>query len=205
MNWKEKFQHLETENILLEPLEDQHIPVLLKLAEPHPEIWEFYTFDGTKPERLKEMLETFLRYKKEGKWFPFVVILKQTNTIIGSTALIDLDETNRKLEIGATWYSPEFWGTSVNPECKYALLSFCFETLKTVRVYIKTDEKNIRSQKAIEKIGARYEGTFRNDMIRDYGVKRNSKYYSIIDGEWKNTKEHLLTLIQNSKKLLHRK
>ena len=92
---------------------------------------------------------------------------------------------------------PDYWATAINYECKLLLLTFCFEKLQAVRVQLKTDEHNWRSRKAIEKIGARYEGILRHDMIRENGTIRNSAYFSIIDSEWPETKQqlqHKLTL-----------
>jgi RimJ/RimL family protein N-acetyltransferase len=83
----------------------------------------------------------------------------------------------------------------VNLECKLLLLEFCFEELNAIRVQLKTDENNIRSQKAIRKIGAQYEGVLRNDWIRDNGTIRNSVYFSIISSEWKEVNIKLLALL----------
>ena len=72
-----------------------------------------------------------------------------------------------------------------------------------IRVQLKTDENNIRSQKAIQKIGAQYEGILRNDMLRENGTKRNSAYYSIIDSEWESIKIELTEIFENKKKADH--
>ena len=101
---------------------------------------------------------------------------------------------HKKLEIGSTWLHPDYWATAINPECKLLLLTYCFEVLQAVRVQLKTDEKNMRSRKAIEKIGGQFEGILRNDMIRDNYTKRNSAYFSIIDDEWKDKKARLIEL-----------
>lgn len=196
MSWKEHFQSLETASVMLVPLEEKYFSPLIQQAAEHPKIWEFYLYDGADSERYREILETYLRFKNGGEWLPFVILSKKDHQVIGSTALIELDEQNRKLEIGATWLIPEYWGTSVNLECKLALLTFCFETLKTVRVLIKTDQKNIRSQKAIAKIGGKFEGILRKEMIRENGTVRNSVYFSIIDEEWKDAKTHLIHLLK---------
>ncbi len=105
---------------------------------------------------------------------------------------MDIQPNHKKLEIGWTWLHPDYWGTEVNLECKLLLLTYCFEELKTYRVQFKTDENNIRSRKAIEKIGGKFEGILRHDMIRDNGTKRNSAYFSIIDSEWGDVKRALV-------------
>ena len=103
---------------------------------------------------------------------------------------------HKKLEIGSTWLHPDYWGTEINFECKLLLLTYCFEALHTIRVQLKTDENNIRSRKAIQKIGGQFEGIFRNDMIRDNNTKRNSAYFSIIDEEWEDNKLKLTELYE---------
>ena len=112
---------------------------------------------------------------------------------------MDIQFKHRKLEIGTTWVQPEYWGTEVNLECKLLLLTFCFETMQTIRVQLKTDENNARSRKAIEKIGGQFEGILRNDMLRDNNTRRNSACYSIIEQEWGEKKITLTSLLQNKR------
>ena len=99
------------------------------------------------------------------------------------------------LEIGGTWYGTEFQRTAVNTECKYLLLSHAFETLGAIRVQLKTDLRNERSQKAIERIGAKKEGILRNHMILPDGRYRHSVFYSILDTEWPEVKKNLLEMM----------
>ncbi len=108
---------------------------------------------------------------------------------------------NRKLEIGSTWLHPDYWGSEVNLECKLLMLTYCFEKAGALRVQFKTDEDNKRSRKAIEKIGGKFEGIFRHDMLRDNGTNRNSAYYSIINLEWSNVKANLTDLLQQKMKV----
>ena len=116
---------------------------------------------------------------------------------------MDIFPKHKKLEIGSTWLHPGYWATEINLECKLLLLTYCFEELKAVRVQLKTDENNIRSRKAIEKIGGQFEGVLRNEIIRDNGTKRNSAIYSIIDEEWTAKKERLIELF--TKKMAQRR
>jgi RimJ/RimL family protein N-acetyltransferase len=95
------------------------------------------------------------------------------------------------LEIGGTWYGLEFQRTVVNTECKYLLLQYAFETLDCIRVQLKTDSLNVRSQRAIERLGAKREGVLRNHMIKPDGKFRDSVYYSILDSEWPEVKQRL--------------
>lgn len=121
---------------------------------------------------------------------------KQLDQIVGSTSFLSISIPNRNLEIGYTWLTPTVWRTRVNTECKYLLLKHCFETLKTIRVQLKTDRRNVRSQRAIERIGAIKEGTLRNQMIMPDGYLRDSVLYSIIDQEWASVKRKLERMLQ---------
>ena len=136
---------------------------------------------------LPEVLEEALAMRDAGQQYPFVIIDKVNNKIIGSTRYLKLNSAFRTLEIGWTWYSPEFWGTSYNRECKFLLLKHCFEELKTICVYLGTSETNLRSRKAIENLGAKFEGISRNRLIWK-GIKRSFAIYSITDEEWPELK-----------------
>jgi len=197
-NWIKPTTRLTGETVDLIPLSKTHFAELEKIAKD-PRIWEFYTFDCSQSEKFLTVYATALITRDRGLEFPFVIVHKKTNQIIGSTRFLDIQEKHRKLEIGWTWLHPDYWATEINLECKLLLLSHCFETLKTLRVQIKTDANNIRSRKAIEKIGGQFEGILRNDMIRDNGIIRNSAYFSIIEEEWEEKKQKL-TALYNSKK-----
>ena len=109
----------------------------------------------------------------------------------GATRYLNIMTKDRGLEIGGTWYGTEFQRTAVNTETKYLLLSHAFETLQAIRVQLKADSRNERSQKAMERIGAKREGVLRNHMILPDGHIRHSAYYSIIDSEWLGVKANL--------------
>ncbi|TJY40710.1 GNAT family N-acetyltransferase [Cohnella pontilimi] len=122
---------------------------------------------------------------------PFVIKDRLTGKLIGSTRFFDISAANRNLEIGSTWLTPSVWRSEVNTECKYLLLKHGFETLGTIRVQLKTDTRNTRSQRAIERLGAVKEGIHRNHMILPDGYIRDTVYYSIIDREWPEVKARL--------------
>lgn len=97
---------------------------------------------------------------------------------------MEMKPDHHQLEIGGTWYAVDYQGTGVNTECKYLLLKYAFEKLDCIRVQFKTDLRNIRSQKAIERLGSKKEGVLRNHMITPEGEIRDSVYYSILAIEW---------------------
>lgn len=194
MNWMKNKIVLKGELVELIPLQEEHFEQLELLARER-KIWEFIPINmNTKEKCLQELKKAIIEHEN-GTQFPFVIYHKQENKLIGSTRLMNIEIAHRKLEIGWTWLHPDYWSTTINLECKLLLLSFCFEELKTIRVQLKTDENNIRSRKAILKIGAKYEGILRNDWIRENGTFRNSVYFSIIDSEWVAAKDRLKKLI----------
>ncbi len=190
---------LTGENVALIPLEKTHFEELAGLARDQ-RIWEFYAVDGTDPAKLKNAYATALTEREQGNQYPFVIFHKPANKLIGSTRYLDIQPAHRKLEIGWTWLHPDYWATAVNLECKLLLLTHCFETLQASRVQLKTDENNVRSRNAIQKIGGQFEGVLRNDMIRDNLTKRNSAYYGLIEEEWPDTKPKLTALYEAKKK-----
>lgn len=174
---------LEATRVRLIPLEENHLPALEKLARD-PRIWEFYPTSLHTPEKFAAAYRMAFAARAGGTQYPFVIYHRKEKKIIGSTRLLDIHPEHRKLEIGWTWLEPAYWGSGINRECKLLLLTYCFEELGAVRVQLKTDETNLRSRRAIEKTGARFEGILRSDMIRDNGTYRNSAYFSIIEAEW---------------------
>ena len=115
--------------------------------------------------------------------------------MVGSTAYLSVVSEHRRLEIGSTWYHRDVWGTAVNPECKFLLMRHAFEDWDAVRVEFRTDENNVHSQKAILKLGAKFEGVSRKHGIRADGSARNAFLYSIVDSEWPGARTRLLARV----------
>lgn len=105
-------------------------------------------------------------------------------SVIGSTSFLDVQPENAALEIGSTTYTPAVWSGPVNPETKLLLLDYAFDVVNAGRVQLKTDVRNQRSQRAIERLGARYEGVLRRHMRREDGTMRDTVMFSIIAEEW---------------------
>ena len=181
-------------NVELVPLEKEHLDDLF-LAASDKKLWEFIPTDCSEKSSFDKAYATALAGRETGDQYPFVIYHRQTGKIIGSTRLFELFPQDRKLEIGWTWITRDQWGTSVNFECKLLLLAFCFETLGALRVQLKTKDTNLRSRKAIEKIGGVFEGILRKDRIQADGTSRNAAYYSILDDEWPAAKAKILRQI----------
>jgi RimJ/RimL family protein N-acetyltransferase len=125
-----------------------------------------------------------------GSTVVYAQIWNATGRAIGSTRLLDVRSKDSQVEIGATFLAREYWGTAANAESKYLFLRYCFETLGCVRVALKTDGRNVRSQEAIARLGAVREGALRRHMnVRGY--QRDTVYFSILDDEWPAVKARL--------------
>ncbi|OPC32488.1 GNAT family N-acetyltransferase [Elizabethkingia miricola] len=178
---------LQGTNINLVPLEEKHLEELYTAAADK-ELWALIPTDCSERDTFYKTYEFAISERTAGNQYPFVIIHKDTNKIIGSTRLFEIYPADKKLEIGWTWITKDYWGTTINLECKLLLLTYCFETLKTNRVQLKTKDTNFRSRKAIEKIGGIFEGILRKDKIVSDGTTRNAAYYSILDDEWEQAK-----------------
>lgn len=130
----------------------------------------------------------------------FVICDVNDDRIIGMTRLFAIERKNKKLEIGHTWYIPAVWGSVHNKECKLLLLQYVLGTLGFNRVQFRVAHQNIRSQKAVEKIGGVKEGVLRRDSIRNDGSRRDTVMFSIITDEWPEKRAKLLQLIAASER-----
>jgi RimJ/RimL family protein N-acetyltransferase len=173
------------------PLEEEHFDALFEAASDK-RIWQFYVGDWSVRNTFNKVYRGTLKKREQGSEYPFVIMHKPTQQIIGSTRLMDIVHYDCRLEIGGTWLMPQYWATAINFDCKLALLTYSFETLKAERVQLKTQHDNIRSRKAIEKIGGVYEGILRNHMLKDDGTYRSSAYFSILSAEWPAAKKTIL-------------
>ncbi|MDE3144378.1 MAG: GNAT family N-acetyltransferase [Bacteroidota bacterium] len=190
---------LTGETVKLVPLEKVHFEELYTAASDK-KLWEHIPTDCSKRETFDTAYNFALAEREKGNQYPFVIVHRTTNEIIGSTRFFEIFPLDQKLEIGWTWLVAKYWGTEMNFECKLLLLTYCFETLQTRRVQIKTDATNLRSRKAIEKIGGQFEGILRKDRIKENGVSRNAAYYSIIDDEWETAKQKIISQLNARKK-----
>ena len=174
---------LENRRVQLIPLTLSHLNDLLPIAL-EPGLWQFSPINITNERLLNEYLAFALKEKEEGKAYPFVIIDKRTDEIVGCTRFYDIQPKHKTLEIGYTWISKAVQGTDLNKACKYELLKFAFEDLKYNRVALRTDYLNHQSRHAIQKIGAKQEGILRQHIITDSGRIRDTVYFSIIQEEW---------------------
>lgn len=186
---------LQGERARLEPLSIQHVTSLLKAAQDS-RIWDFMPTRLDSLDAVQTWIEQALALQARGEELPFVIVDRNDERVVGSTRLIDYQAAHRNVEIGWTWLQPSVWRTRINTECKYLLLCHCFEELKLVRVTLKTDARNERSQRAIERIGGTREGVLRRHRILPDGFIRDTVYFSILDHEWPGVKARLEEMLR---------
>jgi RimJ/RimL family protein N-acetyltransferase len=178
-------------HVRLEPMTETHIPALAEIGRGQ-DFWDFMLYGRMDSEEdMRAWVQDILSRAQSGTDLPFVARHLASGRVAGATRYLNIVPKDRGLEIGGTWYGVEFQRTAVNTECKYLLLQHAFETLGCIRVQLKTDLRNERSQKAIERIGAVKEGVLRNHMILPDGRYRHSVFYSILDSEWPDVKKRL--------------
>ena len=132
-----------------------------------------------------------LDLRSRGSMQPFAVIDKLSGRAVGMTTFMNIDTTNKHVEIGSTWYAKSFQKSPVNTECKLLLMSHAFEKLGCIAIEFRTHVVNIQSRHAIERLGAKLDGILRNHMLMANGSLRDTAVYSIINSEWNTIKAHL--------------
>ncbi len=181
---------LEGAQVRLEPLTLEHHQALCEVGLD-PELWQWIPYRATTPDEMRSYIQSALDAQTAGSAQPFATVERATGRVIGSTRYMNIDATNRRREIGATWIAKPWQRTAINTEAKYLMLRHAFETLGCVRVELKTDALNQTSRNAILRIGAKEEGTLRQHMVTWTGRLRDSVYFSVLDSEWPQVKAEL--------------
>jgi RimJ/RimL family protein N-acetyltransferase len=190
---------LTGKDVRLEPLSESHVPGLAEVGIGQ-KFWHLLLYGDMKTDAdMRNWVLDMLKRAKKGADLPFAVIDLTTGRVAGATRYLNIMPKDRGLEIGGTWYGTDFQRTAVNTECKYLLMTHAFEKLRAIRVQLKTDLRNERSQKAIERIGAKREGILRNHMILPDGYIRDSVFYSVLDSEWPEVKKNLEAMMDKWK------
>jgi N-acetyltransferase len=180
-------------DVKLEPLSLAHANDL-RAAAADGKLWRLRVTSVPEPENTEAYIEAALKGHADGHMLPFAVRHLGTNQIIGCTRYHDIIAAVGRLEIGYTWYAQSFQRSSVNTICKFLLLTHAFETLNAGVVAWRTDNFNIASQRAIERLGAKRDGVIRGHALRRDGTIRDTVMYSVSAGEWPEIKAHLLYL-----------
>jgi RimJ/RimL family protein N-acetyltransferase len=176
--------------LTLEPIDERHAPGIFDAMQDE-EVCRYLAWPP--PASLDETLALIHEARAlmaRGQAIVYAQVWNASGRAVGSTRLLDIRPADRQVEIGATFLARAYWRTAANTESKYLFLRHCFEALGCVRVALKTDGRNVRSQEAIARLGAVREGTLRRHMnVRGY--QRDTVYFSILDDEWPAVKARL--------------
>ncbi|HRH37098.1 MAG TPA: GNAT family protein [Flavobacteriales bacterium] len=183
---------LRNEHVQLELLGPVHHDELCD-AVLDGELWKLTFTIIPDPEHMHAEIERRLRLRRDGSMLPFAVRRASDGKVVGMTTYMNIDNAHRRVEIGSTWYAASAQRTALNTACKLLLLTHAFETLDVIAVEFRTSTLNTRSQRAIERIGAKQDGILRNHMRMPNGAVRDTCVYSILPAEWPAVKQNLLS------------
>lgn len=174
---------LDGSQVRLEPLSLAHLDSLTEYVL-YKNAWHSLIWGTKTKEDLKRGILNSGKMRETQTANYFAIVKKDLNQAVGMTRLMNFDRLHKGVEIGGTWLGEKVQKTNVNTENKLLLLQYCFETLNVQRVELKADSLNFNSQKAILRIGAKFEGELRNSCLLPDGRKHSYRVYSIIDSEW---------------------
>lgn len=156
------------------------------------ELWRLRVTSVPEPDQVNAYIQKALDGLSQGNMLPFIVIDADTNKLIGTSRYHDIIPAVARLEIGYTWYAKSYQRSFANTACKILLLSHAFEYLGAKTVGWRTDQFNFASQRAIQRLGAKFDGAIRGHALRRDGTIRDTFMYSMAAGEWPGVKAHLL-------------
>ncbi|MDO6597342.1 GNAT family protein [Oceanihabitans sp. 2_MG-2023] len=181
---------LENEHVKLTLLDLSNYKHLAIIAEEKDLV--YYSPSAISPsEKLKEYVQRAVDRYYHKTAIPFIIYDKKKQAYAGSTRFALINWKNKVLHIGWTWIGKEFQGSGLNTQMKFLMLQYAFETLLFDKVEFRVDERNIKSRKAIEKLGATFEGLLRKDTLMLDGFKRSTCCYGILKEEWTEIKKSI--------------
>ena len=163
----------------------------LAAAAQDGRLWELWFTSVPAPDQVKTYIAAALQGQRDGHMLPWVVCDAASGIVLGSTRYHDIVPALDRVEIGYTWYAQSRQRTLVNTTCKLLLLRHAFDTLGCRVVALRTDAFNVRSQRAIEALGAKKDGVLRHHAARADGSVRDTVMYSILAAEWPDVRRHL--------------
>jgi RimJ/RimL family protein N-acetyltransferase len=186
---------LENAWVRLEPLALTHSEQLAA-AVSIGDLWKTWYTSVPTPEGMGAAIERRLELQAEGKMAPWAVISRSSGLAVGMTTYMNIDASNRRVEIGSTWLGRDAQGTGVNPAAKLLLLGRAFDELRCVAVEFRTHWHNMQSRAAIARLGAKQDGVLRNHQLWRNGTLRDTVVFSIIDREWPAVREGLVARLE---------
>ncbi|MFC2110635.1 GNAT family N-acetyltransferase [Bacteroidota bacterium] len=182
---------LENNYIRLIPLQGKHLAELVPIALKHPDLLKYSPSLFGDEKNLQYYIQDAIDSRLNKERYAFVIFDKNLDSYIGSTSYGNVSNHHKRLEIGWTWLDRSAQGKGINKQCKFLLLQYAFENLGFERIELKTDSRNLQSRRAIEKIGATFEGELRSHTLMLDGHRRTTVYYSILKDEWPTLKFEL--------------
>jgi len=179
---------LENDRVILRPLELAHEAELQALAKDK-DLWVYGLADLSRKGEMNNYISKAMQAREEGTCAVWTIIDKRTNMVAGCTRLAEISWKDERGQIGWTWIARKYQGSGLNKSMKFLILQFGFESLKLNRIELKADERNVRSRRAIQGIGATEEGILRQHMKIHDGYLRNTVFYSILKSEWEEIKK----------------
>ena len=176
-------QPLENDRVKLTLLDLSNYKHLSEIAQ-QKDLVQYSPSRIETPEELKTYVETAVDHYYQRTAIPFIIYDKSKQAFAGCTRFMNINWNYKVLEIGSTWIGREFQGTGLNTHMKFLMLQYAFETLNFEKVEFRIDERNMRSRKAVEKMGAKLEGVLRKNVYLNDGFKRNTCCYGILKEEW---------------------
>ncbi|MEP1443429.1 MAG: GNAT family protein [Hyphomicrobiales bacterium] len=187
--WPEAFS-LTGQYVDVVPLERSHLDDL-KEAVCDGDLHKLWYTMIPREEDMEAEIDRRLGLRETGSMLPFSIIDRASGKVVGQTTYMNIDATNRRVEIGSTWYRQSVQRTPLNTECKLLLLTQAFEALDCIAVEFRTHVVNQSSRRAIERLGAKFDGILRAHMVMTNGTIRDTAVYSITAPEWPTVKAHL--------------
>ena len=187
--WPDLFS-VEGNHVCVVPLTIQHQDDLVEAAA-NGELHRLWYTMVPNPKDMGKEIERRLALREAGSMLPFAIIDKADSKAVGMTTYMNIDASNRRIEIGSTWYRQSVQKSPLNTECKLLLLQHAFEALDCICVEFRTHYINTQSRRAIERLGAKFDGILRSHIIMENGTIRDTAVYSIIASEWPTVKAHL--------------
>jgi RimJ/RimL family protein N-acetyltransferase len=181
---------LEGHGVRLEPLSRSHEKGLAEAAKDG-RLWELWYTSVPEPEKTRAYIDAALEGQERGDMLPWAVRELSSGEIVGSTRYHDIIRETDRVEIGWTWYAQRVQRSHVNSACKLLLFQYAFENLGCKVVGLRTDNFNLRSQRAIEALGAKKDGVIRHHWLRRNGTVRDTVMYSVLAQEWPDVRRHL--------------
>ena len=174
--------------VRLEPIEERHRDDLLAAAAQDPATFRYMGADLSVG---ADVWPSYLADALQPDYVAWATVDAASGRAVGASRFGDIAPEHGRLEIGWTWIAPSHQRSATNTEAKLLQLGYAFDELGATRVALKTDGRNLRSQAAIERLGAQREGTLRRHMRMPDGFIRDTVYFSILAEEWPAVKARL--------------